>query len=374
MTATTSRPDSLPLFQGSNLGSLMLRNRAVMAPMTRSRAIGNVPNKLIAAYYAQRADAGLIITEGTAPSPNGLGYPRIPGIYSPEQVDGWSGVTQAVHDRGGTIFVQLMHTGRVSHPENLPEGARVVAPSEVALEDTLMWVDARGEAVKMPPPKAMADQEVEAAVEEYVQAARNAVKAGFDGIELHGANGYLMEQFLHPHTNRRDDAWGGSVEKRCRFVLEIAGGCVEAIGGERVGIRVSPYGVFNEMPHYEEIDETYTYLARELGKLNLVYIHVVDHEAMGAPSVPDAIQAAIRNAFPNVYILSGGYGLDSANADLEAGKGDMVAFGRPFLANPDLLERFRRGAALNDPDMDTFYAPGPKGFAQGYTDYPSLEE
>jgi N-ethylmaleimide reductase len=288
-------------------------------------------------------------------------------------VAGWSKVTQAVHELGGTIFVQLMHTGRVSHPENLPEGARVLAPSAVALEETLMWVDERGEAVKMPPPEAMTEGEVKAAVEEYVQAAGHAMEAGFDGIELHGANGYLLEQFLHPHSNRRDDAWGGSVERRCQFVLEVARGCVEAIGGERVGIRLSPYGVFNEMPHYTEIDETYTCLASELGKLDLVFLHIVNHEAMGAPPVPDTIQAEIRKAFPNTYILSGGYGLESANADLEAGKGDLVAFGRPYLANPDLLERFRRGEALNEPDFATFYAPGPEGFAQGYTDYPRLE-
>ena len=373
MTANNATSKALPLFQEFTLGSLSLRNRSVMAPMTRSRAIGNVPNELMAEYYAQRAEAGLIITEGTSPSPNGLGYPRIPGIFSREQVAGWSKVTRAVHELGGTIFVQLMHTGRVSHPENLPDGARVLAPSAVELEDTLMWVDERGEAVKMPPPEAMTDAEVRAAVEEYVQAARNAVEAGFDGIELHGANGYLMEQFLHPHTNRRDDAWGGSMEKRCRFVLEAARRCAEAIGADRVGIRLSPYGVFNEMPNYDEIDETYTYLAQELGRLNLVFIHIVDHEAMGAPSVPKTIQAEIRKAFPNAYILSGGYGFDSANADLEGGKGDLVAFGRPYLANPDLLERLRRGEALNQPDMATFYAPGPEGFAQGYTDYPTLK-
>ncbi|NNM04337.1 MAG: alkene reductase, partial [Gemmatimonadetes bacterium] len=256
MSANKTGQEALPLFQNFTLGSYTLRNRAVMAPMTRSRATGNVPNELMAEYYAQRAEAGLIITEGTSPSPNGLGYPRIPGIFSQEQVDGWSKVTQAVHDVGGRIFVQLMHTGRVSHPENLPEGARVLAPSDVSLEETLMWVDARGKAVKMPGPEAMTDDEVRSTVEEYVQAARNALEAGFDGIELHGANGYLLEQFIHPHTNRRGDAWGGSVENRCRFVLEVARGCAEAIGGERVGIRISPYGVFNEMPHYDGIDET----------------------------------------------------------------------------------------------------------------------
>lgn len=372
MSNQAARQGNLPLFQETTLGALKLRNRAVMAPMTRSRAIGNIPNVMMAEYYAQRAEAGLIITEGTSPSPNGLGYPRIPGVFSEDQVKGWTHVTEAVHEHGGVIFLQLMHTGRVSHPDNLPEGAKVLAPSEVALEETLMWVDERGEAVKMPPPKAMTSDEVEAAMEEYVEAGRNAVKAGFNGIELHAANGYLMEQFLHPHTNRRDDEWGGSIENRCRFVLDVAGRCVEAMGGDRVGIRISPYGAFNEMPEYPEIDQTYGYLAEELGKLGLAYIHVVNHESMGAPAVPESVQATIREVFPNKYILSGGYDLDSANADLEAGRGDLVAFGRPFLANPDLLKRFRLGAPLNDPDFDTFYGPGRDGFSQGYTDYPTL--
>lgn len=371
-THTATRSKSL--FQPFTLGSLELPNRVVMAPMTRSRALGNVPTDLMAEYYAQRAGAGLIITEGTSPSPNGLGYPRIPGIYSRDQVAGWKKVTEAVHARDGKIFLQIMHTGRVSHPDNLPEHGRVLAPSAVPLEETEMWVDELGATVKMPPAEPMTTEEVWAAVEEYALAARNAVEAGFDGIEIHGANGYLGQQFLHPHTNRRDDEFGGSVEKRARFLLEVAKACVEAIGAERVGIRLSPFGVFNEMPHYDEIDETYLYLARELAKLDLVYVHIVDHEGMGAPPVPSGVQAAIRQAFSNAYILSGGYDFESAVADLESGKGDLVAFGRPFISNPDLVERFRRGAELAEADPDTFYAPGPDGFAQGYTDYPALDD
>lgn len=374
MSNTSDTPSDAPLFERHTLGSLELPNRAVMAPMTRSRALGNVPTELMATYYRQRAGAGLIVTEGTSPSPNGLGYPRIPGIYSREQVEGWKQVTRAVHDRGGHIFLQLMHTGRVSHPENLPPHGRVLAPSSVPLEDTLMWVDERGEAVPMPAPEAMTTEEVHAAIQEYALASRNAVEAGFDGVEIHGANGYLGQQFLNPHTNRRGDDFGGSVENRCRFIVEVAKACVEAIGSERVGIRLSPYGVFNEMPHYDEIDETYLYLTRELARLDLVYVHIVNHESMGAPAVPPGIQAAIREAFPNSYILSGGYDYDTAIADLEAGKGDLVAFGRPFLANPDLLERYRSGAELNEPDPDTFYGPGPDGFGQGYIDYPTLDE
>lgn len=374
MNSDSGIPSSAPLFDPYILGSVELANRAVMSPMTRSRALDNVPNELMATYYRQRAGAGLIVTEGTSPSPNGLGYPRIPGVFSRAQVDGWKQVTEAVHDEGGRIFLQLMHTGRVAHPANLPDHGRVLAPSAVPLEETLMWVDEEGEAVAMPTAEAMTTEEVYGAIEEFALSARNAVEAGFDGIEIHGANGYLGQQFLNPHTNLRDDEFGGSVEARCRFLVEVARACTEAIGPERVGIRLSPYGVFNEMPHYDEIDETYVHLVRELAELDLVYVHIVDHESMGAPQLPTGIQAAIREVFPNSYILSGGYDGEAANADLEAGKGDLVAFGRPFLANPDLLDRLRAGAGLNEPDTDTFYGPGPDGFAQGYTDYPTMDE
>ena len=355
------------LLEPVRLGPLTLKNRAVMAPMTRSRAIRNVPNELMAEYYRERAGAGLIITEGTSPSPNGLGYPRIPGIFDAEQVEGWSSVTDAVHHRGGRIFVQLMHTGRVTHPENLPEGARAVAPSPVVLEDTAMWVDGQGE-LDIPVAHEMTDEEVREAIREYADAARLAMAAGFDGVELHGANGYLLQQFLHPKTNRRDDAWGGSVENRVRFALEVAEAVAGEIGPDRLGIRISPYGVFNEMPWYDGIDETYDRLVAGLSEIGLLYVHVVDHSAMGAPEVPEAIKRRIREAFDGALILSGGYDFDRANEDLSADRGDLVAFGRPFLANPDLLERFRRGAELNDPRPDLFYTPG----AEGYVDYPTL--
>jgi N-ethylmaleimide reductase len=336
--------------------------------MTRSRAIGNVPNELMARYYRQRAGAGLIVTEGTSPSPNGLGYPRIPGIFSDEQEAGWRGVTDEVHAAGGRIFVQLMHTGRVSHPANLPEGGEVLAPSAVPLESTGMWVDAAMAEEPIPTARAMTGTEVEAAIREFADAARRAVAAGFDGVELHGANGYLIEQFLHPHTNRREDEWGGSVEARSRFALEVARAVSDAIGAERVGIRVSPYGVFNEMPRYDEVDETYVGLARALGEIGLVYLHLVDHSAMGAPALPEGIRPALQEAFPGAFVLSGGYDLEQAQADLAAGAGDLVAFGRPFLANPDLIERFRTGAELNEPRPDLFYSPGP----EGYVDYATL--
>ena len=354
------------LFSSYTLGRYELKNRLVMAPMTRCRAIGNIPNELMATYYGQRASAGLIVTEGTSPSPNGLGYARIPGIYSQEQVEGWKLVTDAVHKEGGRIFVQLMHTGRVGHTLNLPEGAEILAPSAVAFPGQ-MYTDQEGPQ-DHPLAREMTPAEVEATVEEYVHAAKNAVAAGFDGIELHGANGYLIEQFIHPHTNQRTDEWGGSMEKRARFALEVARRTAEAIGKDRVGIRLSPYGIFNDMPHYPEIDEMYTHLAKELGTLGIAYLHLVDHSAGGAPEVPDSIKTAMQGAFSGTFILSGGYDATRAEADLQAEKGDLVAFGKPFISNPNLVERFQSGADLNAFHTDTFYTPGPKG----YTDYPVL--
>ena len=354
------------LFSPYRLGDLELRNRLVMAPMTRSRAIGNVPNDLMAEYYGQRADAGLIITEGTAPSANGLGYPRIPGLFSDAQVEGWKKVTEAVHARGGRIFAQLMHVGRIGHPLNLPEGAQLVAPSAITAPGE-MYTDAKGPQPH-PEPKAMTQDDIRAAIDEYVQASVNAIKAGFDGVELHGANGYLIDQFLNPTTNVRDDEYGGSDEGRARFALEVAREVTDAVGKQRVGIRLSPYGVFNGMGVWDELEDSFTYYAQQLGKLGLVYLHLVDHSGMGAPAVPDSVKTRMREAFGGTIILSGGYDGDSAEADLAAGKGELVAFGRPYLANSDLIARIQKGAALNEPKMDLFYTPGP----EGYTDYPTI--
>ena len=352
------------LFAPTTLGRLELKNHLVMAPMTRSRAVEvSTPNALMAEYYGQRASAGLIITEGTSPSPNGVGYPRIPGIWSPGQVAGWRLVTEAVHGRGGRIFVQLMHTGRVGHPLNLPAGAELLAPSAVAAPGE-MYTDARG-MQPHPAPRAMTDAEVHRAIEEHVAAARNAIAAGFDGVELHGANGYLLEQFISPDTNRRTDAWGGSVEKRLVFVLEVARQVAAAIGGERVGIRLSPYGVNAGMVAYPEIDETYRKLVPALAATGLQYVHLVDHSAMGAPPVPAALKLALRKAWPRTFILAGGFDLAGAETALQEKRADLVAFGRAFLANPDLVARMQRGLPINPPDFGTFYTPGPKG----YTDY-----
>ena len=356
------------LFEPFTSPALALKNRVVMAPLTRSRAIdNNTPNDLMAEYYAQRAGAALIITEGTSPSPNGLGYPRIPGLFNAAHVAGWRKVTDGVHAQGAKIFVQLMHTGRVSHVANLPAGAKVVGPVAVALEGT-MYTDAHG----MQPhttPHAMTADDIERAVGEYVNAARLALEAGFDGVELHAANGYLLEQFLNANVNTRTDAYGGSADKRNRFVLEVARATAAAIGAHRVGIRVSPYGAFNNTGAFDGVDEQYLALAEELGALKLAYIHLVDHSSLGAPEVPAAFKAKLRTAFGGTFIASGGYDRASAEQALKDGRGDLVAFGRAWLANPDLIERMKTGLPLNDPDPSTFYTPG----AKGYTDYPRAE-
>ncbi|HCI14775.1 MAG: alkene reductase [Gallionellales bacterium GWA2_60_142] len=351
------------LFTTTTLGTLQLKNRVVMAPMTRSRATGNVPNELMAKYYGMRADAGLIVTEGTSPSANGLGYARIPGLFSDEQMQGWKLATDAVHANGGKIFVQLMHTGRVSHPANMAAGTRIVAPSALALTGD-MWTDSSG-MQPYPVPEEMSEADISAAIAEYANASRLAIEAGFDGVELHGANGYLIDQFFNTATNQRTDCWGGSIENRIRFAVEVAKASVAAIGAERIGMRISPYGAFNGTAADVGMDAMYLRLVEELNKLGLVYIHIVDHSSMGAPEVSPTLKANIRSAFEGRYILSGGYDVARANADLAADRGDLVAFGRPFISNPDLVQKLRSGAALTAPDFSTFYTPGEKG----YTDY-----
>jgi N-ethylmaleimide reductase len=357
--------ENVGLLNPYKLGNIDLKNRIVMAPMTRSRAMSNIPNELMAEFYGQRAAAGLIITEGTSPSPNGLGYCRIPGIFNGVQVEGWKKITNAVHSKDGKIFVQLMHTGRISHLANMPEDAIIIAPSAVKPAGQ-MWTDALG-LQDFPIPKEMVIEEIKRTKQEYITAATNAIKAGFDGIELHGANGYLLEQFLSPVSNKRNDNYGGSIENRCRFLLEVIGGAVEAIGKERIGIRLSPYGVASDMPHYSEIDNTYKYLSEQLNRMEILYIHVVDHSSMGAPAVPVEIKKVIRIRFQGTIILSGGYTKERAENELQGGLADLIAFGRPFINNPDLVERFINGWPLSkELDMKTFYSPGEKG----YTDYP----
>lgn len=353
------------LFSAIKVGSLELKNRIVMAPMTRCRAIGNMPNDLMVSYYQQRATAGLIITEGTSPSPNGLGYARIPGIFSEAQIIGWKKITAAVHKSGGKIIVQLMHTGRISHILNMAPGTQILAPSAIKATGQ-MWTDVK-QMQDYPTPKAMTAEDIVLTQAEYVKAATNAIAAGFDGVELHGANGYLLEEFLSPVSNVRIDKYDGNIENRCRFVIEVATAVATAIGKDKTGIRLSPYGVAGDMPNYPEIDATYDYLSKELNKLDIAYIHLVDHSAMGAPTVPVEIKQLIRANFKNTLILCGGYDKESAETDIESGLCDLVGFGRPFINNPDLVERLEYDHELSQNlKTDLFYTAEEKG----YTDYP----
>lgn len=355
------------LFTPLSEPSLPLRNRIVMAPMTRSRAVDhNTPNALMAEYYGQRASAGLIVTEGTSPSPNGLGYARIPGLFTEAHVQGWKQVTDAVHAQGGKIFVQLMHTGRVSHVANLPAGAEVLAPTAEVCPGE-MFTDTQG----MQPhsaPRAMTEDDIAHAVAEYARSAQLAIDAGFDGVELHAANGYLIEQFLNANVNHRTDGYGGGIEGRNRFALEVVRATVAAIGADKVGIRLSPYGVFNGMGAYPEVEAQYLALTEALAQLGILYVHLLDHSALGAPPVPAELKLRLREAFQRTFILAGGFDRAGAQRALQSGHADLIAFGRPFIANPDLVERLQRHAGLNPVDMATFYTPG----AKGYTDYSAL--
>ncbi|MDR7150507.1 N-ethylmaleimide reductase [Hydrogenophaga palleronii] len=347
--------------------SLQLNNRIVMAPMTRHRAVEhNTPNALMAEYYGQRASAGLIVTEGTSPSPNGLGYARIPGLFTEAHVQGWKQVTDAVHARGGKIFVQLMHTGRVGHVANLPAGAEVLGPTAEVCPGE-MHTDAQG----MQPhsaPRAMTEADIAQAVAEYARSAQLAIEAGFDGVELHAANGYLIEQFLNANVNQRIDAYGGSIEGRNRFALEVVRATVAAVGADRVGIRLSPYGALNATGAFPDVEAQYVALTEALAQLGILYVHMLDHSALGAPPVPAELKFRMRVAFHGLFILAGGFDQAGAESALKAGHANLIAFARPFIANPDLVERMQAKAALNPMDMATFYTPGPKG----YTDYPTL--
>lgn len=347
----------MKLFEETQLGSLKLKNRFVMAPMTRSRAINNLANDLIAEYYAQRATAGLIITEGISPSPNGLGYSRIPGLFNIEQAQSWRKVTDAVHAKGGRIFAQLMHTGRNSHPLNLPAGAKILAPSAIASKENL-WTDQNG-LQPLPVPNEMTTEEIEYTIQEFANSAHLAVNvAGFDGIELHGANGYLIDQFLNTKTNKRGDIYG---KDRTEFAFRVTKAVSEKIGADKVGIRISPYGVFNDLEIFEKTDEFYTELVRRLSPLGIAYVHVIDHNQGN-------VKQMVRENFKGTYILSTGYDATRAEADLKENRGDLVAFGRAFISNPDYVERVRQGIPLQDADPSKFFTPG----AEGFTDYPII--
>lgn len=358
----------MKLLNSYNLKGLKLNNRAIMAPLTRARATGNIPNELMLKYYSQRAQAGLIISEGTAPSPNGLGYARIPGIYTDQQIEGWKNITKAVHKEGGKIFLQIMHTGRVSHKDNMDEEAVILAPSAMALEGE-MYTDQHGPQA-YPVPKEMTGVEIKQAQEEFVQAALNAMKAGFDGVEIHSANGYLADQFLNTATNKRTDEYGGTNEKRSKFTLETVEKVTNAIGSEKVGVRLSPYSAFNGTEIFDGIDDQFLYLTEQLNNFDLAYLHLVDNSSLGSPDVSKSIFFRIREKYEGTLIRNGGYTKEEAEKSISDNKTDLVAFGRSFIANPDLIYRFENDLALNVPDPDTFYTPGEKG----YTDYSLYKE
>ena len=351
---------SNPLFQSWRLGHTDLGNRMVMAPMTRSRAIeGNVPSPLAATYYAQRATAGLIVSEATQVSPQGVGYIRTPGIHSAEQVAGWTVITDAVHRAGGKIFLQLWHVGRISHPD-FHGGALPVAPSAIVAPGQVFTAKGLQDRVT---PRALELAELPGIVEQYRKGAENAKAAGFDGVEIHGANGYLLDQFLRDGSNKRTDAYGGNVENRARLPLDVTRAVIDVWGPDRVGYRISPNGAFNAMSDSNPL-ETFSYMAEQLNKLGIVYLHAVDPVADG----DKRLSPVLRRKFHRTYIVNGGFTDDSGNAAIRTGEADLVAFGVPFLANPDLPKRFRLKAALNAPDQGTFYA----GDEKGYADYPAL--
>jgi N-ethylmaleimide reductase len=341
---------------------LQLKNHIVMAPMTRSRAVGNIPNALMAEYYGQRKGAGLIITEGTAPAPEALGYPRMPGIFSDQHIHGWKLVTDAVHQNGTKIFLQVMHTGRIGHVSNLPENVRLVGASAIPAAGKI-HTDAGSQEHSLP--DALTAHGIQQVIASYVKAAKNAMVAGFDGIELHGANGYLIEQFLNPNVNDRNDHYGGSVENRVRFAVEVATKVSEAIGRDKVGIRISPNSTLGDLQAYDAdtTQQTYTHLAHELNRIGIAYVHISMN-----PQISAATLAAVQKEFKGTLIYTGNFTAETAEAELQKSDAALIAFGRSFLANPDFVERIVAGAPLNPVDFPTVYALG----ATGYTDYPTM--
>ena len=339
------------------------RNRIAMAPMTRSRAIGNVPNALMAEYYGQRASAGLVITEGVAPAPEALGYARIPGIFTAEQRDAWRPIADAVHAGGGKFFIQLMHTGRIGHPLNLPGGATPIAPSAVAAAGTI-WTDQQGQQPH-PVPKAMDAADIARVRAAFVQSARYARDAGADGIELHSANGYLLAQFLNPRSNVRTDEWGGNGENRRRFLLAVVDDTIAAIGGDHVAVRLSPFNPYNDLEAgFDGEREEFLATVDALAARGIAYLHLAGGTVSGEQL------ADVRRRFRGTLVVNGGFDAAKAEAVLAAGHADIVAFGAPFIANPDLPQRLRDGLPLAAPDPATFFSAD----ARGYTDWPKYEE
>lgn len=361
------------LFRPFSLGKLELPNRLVMAPLTRSRASqpGDVPNAMNAEYYGQRASAGLIISEATQVSPQGKGYAFTPGIHSPEQVDGWRLVTEAVHEAGGRIHAQLWHVGRISRPELQPDGEQPVAPSAIKPEGAQTFISAESGMVDVLEPRALEISEMPDIIDQYRQAAKNARDAGFDGIEIHCANGYLLDQFIRSETNRRTDAYGGSLENRLRLPLEVLDAVLEVWPKDAVGVRVSPTGSFNDIRDSDPVT-TFGGFAQALNERDIAYIEVVEDSFQGnhASGRPEEVIDAIRDGFKGNYIANGAYTPQEAAERIAQGRCDLVSFGRSFIANPDFPERVRRDAPMNEPDYDTFYG----GDERGYTDYPTLKQ
>ena len=356
------------LFQPYPLGPLTLANRIVMAPLTRNRAVaGMVPNPLSVEYYAQRASAGLLITEASQISQQGQGYQDTPGIYTPEQVAGWKKVTDAVHAKGGRIFIQLWHVGRISHSSLQPNGGKPVAPSAIAAKGKTYVNNAFTDVSE---PRALELSEIPGLIEDYRKAAKNAIEAGFDGVEIHAANGYLLEQFARDSTNKRTDEYGGSIENRARLILEVTRAIVKEIGAERTGIRLSPVTPANDAAADSDPQKLFDYIVDGLSAEKLVYLHVVEGATGGPRDVAPFDYAGMRKRFKGTYIGNNGYDLALAEKVLAADEADLIAFGKPFIANPDLVERLKTGAELNKPDQATFYGGG----AKGYTDYPTLAE
>lgn len=358
----------IDLFSPIEVGPYTLPNRIVMAPMTRNRAgPGNAPRDLNVEYYRQRASAGLIIAEGSQISPQGMGYPDTPGIYSAEQVAGWKHITEAVHARGGHIFLQLWHVGRISHPALQPGEALPVAPSAIKPAGEAMTYEGPRTFVE---PRALELDEIHGIINDYLVAAKNAQDAGFDGIEIHGANGYLLDQFLRDGSNRRNDKYGGEIKNRVRLLLEVTEAVTSVWGEGRVGIRISPLQPYNDM-YDSDPEALFSYLVQQLNNFKLAYLHVTEmgKESAGAAG-PAFDLLKLRNIYRGVYITNAGYDQQRANAALAAGEADMVAFGVLFIANPDLPERFATDAPLNTPDPETFFG----GNAKGYTDYPALAQ
>lgn len=363
--ATRPHTEVEPLFRPITVGPLALPHRIVMAPMTRNRADeGNVPSELARSYYRQRASAALIVTEGTQVSPEGVGYPSTPGIHTEAQAEGWRRITDAVHDEGGRVFLQLWHVGRISHPV-FHGGALPVAPSAVRPEGSVFTPEGMKEFVT---PRALETDEVARVVEDFRRGAALAREVGFDGVEIHGANGYLVDQFLRDGVNRRTDRYGGSVENRLRFPLEVVDAVVDVWGAERVGIRISPLGRFNDMSDSDP-QALFTALAQALDDRGLAYLHIITDDDFEDETVSfDPL--TLGEVFRGAVIAASGYEAESGAREIAEGRADLVAYGRAFLANPDLPRRFREGAELNEPDSDTFYGGG----AEGYVDYPALEE